>query len=153
MQGSNLPSLLQAHASDASEGFDVAHCMQIPVAQAKTILKRPRKERQCKALAAGGETTPTPPKSSRSKKLTLQTPMPDIDARNKLGPPPPDSTPTPERGKSPQMCMSKCIWQQLPFPVDLHMRDLYGSTTQPQTDGCLVIKSTQGKPVPIPTWL
>lgn len=109
---------LQAHTLHATEGFDVAHCTQIPVTHAKTILKRPRKERQCKVTADGGQTTPTPPRSSRGKKLTsagsgfadqaLQTPMPETDAPNELGPPPPDSTPAPGRGES---CVSQPpIW-------------------------------------------
>ena len=104
-----VPPLHQVQATDASEGFDVAHCTQIPVTHARTIYKRLRKERQCKALAYGGETPPNPHRSSRSKKLTtsvdgfadqtLQTPMLESDAPSEFGPPPPDSSPAPERGK------------------------------------------------------
>ena len=104
-----MPPLLQVIAADASEGFDGAQCTQTPVTHARTVLKRPRRERQCKAIADGGETTPRPHMTSTSKVLTraacafanqtLQTPMPESGAPNEFGPPPPDSTPAPERCK------------------------------------------------------
>ena len=107
----------------------------------------------------GGETTPIPHRSSRLKKLTTtttgiarqmqQTPMPESDAPSEFGPPPPDSTPACERGKScdstpaPELgdtCdvlvvstnVLEQMWLPGPFPVDHHLTYLYVSTRQPK---------------------
>ena len=113
-----VPPLLQVHAMDASEDVDVAQCTQIPVTNASTGFKRLRKGRLSKALADVGETTPIPQRRSRSRKVStadeglkgmmLQTPMPESDAPNELGPPPPDSTPAPKHGNlAPLMTVHK----------------------------------------------
>ena len=103
-----MPPLLQVHAADAAADVDVLMCTQIPITNASTRVKRMRKEIKSKALADGGETTPKPHVRTRSMKvttaecgladMTLQTPMPESDAPNELGPPPPDSTPAPKHG-------------------------------------------------------
>ena len=102
------PPILQAHVADAPEVDEVVIGTQIPIALAKTCLKRLRKERQLPAFAEG-ETTPNPRRSGRSENVssqecgfadrTLQTPMPESEAGSAFGPPPPDSTPPPQRGK------------------------------------------------------
>ena len=102
--------LLQVQATDAAAGVNVPHCTQIPRSNASTGLKRMRKERQYLELADGVEATPTPQRRLSTRKvmnaecgladMTLQTPMPESDAPNVLGPPPPDSTPAPKRGNS-----------------------------------------------------
>ena len=100
---------LQVHQADAEDSVDTVPCTQVPIKLAKTTFKRLRMDRQCKAKAAGvGELTPRPPSASRSKKkheavggladLSLQTPMPESEAANVFGPPPPPSTPTVQRG-------------------------------------------------------
>ena len=105
-----MPPLLKVHAADAGADVEVAHCTQIPITNASTGLKRMRRERQSKALAAATESTPKPQRRSRPKQvtaadcgladMTLQTPMPESGAPNELGPPPPDSTPAAKHGTS-----------------------------------------------------
>lgn len=104
------PPLLQVHAAVMAADVNLVQCTQIPLTDASTGLKRMRKERQCQELADSEETTPKPHTRSKSKKMTtaecglvhmtLQTPMPESDAPNELGPPPPDSTPAPKHGYS-----------------------------------------------------
>ena len=103
--------LLQVHVADASQDVDLAQCTHTPFTQARTSFKRVRKERQGKAVAGVGETTPRPLRTSVSTKqatlecglmdLTtmLQTPMPHSDVGNEFGPPPPESTPARQRGE------------------------------------------------------
>ena len=103
-----VPLPLQVHAMDAAEDVDVAQYTQIPMMRASTGFKRPRKERLTKVIADGGETAPKPQRRSSSRKVPtarsgladteFQTPMPESDAPNELGPPPPDSTPARKHG-------------------------------------------------------
>lgn len=96
--------------ADQAEDFDVAHCTQIPLTRALSGSKRPRKQGQLKASAEWVETTPKPATRSETKKLamaecvfadlTLQTPMPVSEAGNDFGPPPPDTTPLPQRSNA-----------------------------------------------------
>ena len=113
-----VPPLLQQHVAFASLEVDVAQCTQPPFPHAPTGLKHVRKERQCKGLAERGGSRAIPQRTCRSKKVTtldnglpdlapmLQTPMPGSDVGNDYGPPPPDSTPVRQRGKS---CVC-CLW-------------------------------------------
>ena len=89
-------------------------------------LETPEEGAAVQGAGRGGETTPKPRRNSRSKKVcgaacglsaltpqTLQTPMPETGCPNDFGPPPPESTPNPERGKScyqvgPQWRMRMC---------------------------------------------
>lgn len=99
--------LHQSLAAEAAADVDVAHCTQIPFTQERTGLKRLRKQVQLKEFAEGGETTPKPQRRSKAKNLLtaeggladpmLQTPMPEIEAGSEFGPPPPDTTPGPQR--------------------------------------------------------
>ena len=101
---------LQGHAVDQAEDFDVAHCTQIPITRAHSGSKRLRKQGHQKATAKWVETTPKPATRSTTKKLataecvfadlTLQTPMPESEAGNEFGPPPPDTTPAFQRMNS-----------------------------------------------------
>ena len=92
---------------NVNPGVDPTHCSQIPVAQLKTSVKRTRKQGLRLAVAEGVDTAPRTPRICRSKKvakaalplvdLMLQTPMPLSPVRNGAGPPPPDTTPAPNR--------------------------------------------------------
>ena len=122
-----MPPLLQVHAAHGAAGVDVVQCTQIPIANASTGLKRMRKGGQSKALAVGGETTPKPARSLRSGKvtiadcgladMTLQTPMPESDAPNEPGPPPPDSTPAPNHGNSWATSTNDKSWASVAVPL------------------------------------
>lgn len=91
----------------ATQDVNPTHCSQIPIAQSVCSLKRTRKQGGGLTEAPGVDTTPYTPRISRSKKvataagelmdLMLQTPMPESPGGNKFGPPPPNSTPAPQR--------------------------------------------------------
>lgn len=99
--------LHQNLASEAAADVNVTHCTQIPFTQDQPGLKRLRKQVQLKDVALGGTPTPKPQRRSKAKKLltadggladlTLQTPMPETGVGSEFGPPPPDSTPVPQR--------------------------------------------------------
>ena len=91
----------------ATQEVDPTHCSQIPIAQSMCTLKRTRKQGQGLTEAPVVGTTPRTPRISRSKKVAeaagelsgrmLQTPMPSSPGGNEFGPPPPTSTPAPQR--------------------------------------------------------
>ena len=103
-----LHPLREVHAPDAAADVHEVQCTQLPITKATSGLKRTRKARQSREQADVGETTPTLRRGSRARKLTtaecgledmtLQTPMPQTDSSNELGPPPPESTPAPKHG-------------------------------------------------------
>ena len=102
--------LHQSHSAEAADYLDVAHCTPIPFTQERTGLKRLRKQVQLKEFAMCGESLPKPQRTSKAKKLItaeggladppLQTLMPESEAGNEFGPPPPDTTPGPQREHS-----------------------------------------------------
>lgn len=85
----------------AAEDLDPTHCTQIP------SLKRTLKRAQRQPCAEGVETQQRTPRTARSKKevtaavevvdFLVQTPMPGTRDGNDFGPPPPESTPAPQR--------------------------------------------------------
>ena len=98
--------LQQSHAAFAAEDDDLAQCTQIPTEHARKGPKRVRKHEHLNASAEGEKTTSKPQRSSKSKKVLgladqmLQTPMPASEAASDFGPPPPDTTPGPQRSNS-----------------------------------------------------
>ena len=128
-----VPPLLQVHTTDAAEDVDVAQCTQIPMTNASTGFKRLRKERLSKVGADGGETTPKPQRRTSSRKvataeygladMTFQTPMPESDAPNELGPPPPDSTPAPKHGNLAPL-------------MHVHKKHIHRPSMDPMTRAC-----------------
>lgn len=102
-----LPRQPRVKKAAAADG-DPTHCTQIPITlQPATSLKRTLKQGQQLACAEDVETQPRTPRTSRSKKLAeaafevvdflVQTPMPGTGGGNDLGPPHPETTPTPQR--------------------------------------------------------
>ena len=102
--------LHQSHAADAAEDDEFAQCTQIPTEHARKRPKRIRKHEHLNASAEGGKTTSKPQRSSKSKQVLgladpmLQTPMPASEAASDFGPPPPDTTPGPQRNNSCSTC-------------------------------------------------
>ena len=129
IQKPKLPRQPRVKKVAAADG-DPTHCTQIPsTLQPARSLKRQLKQVQRLAQAEGVETQPRTPRTCRSKKLgeaavdvvdfLVQTPMPGTGGGNDLGPPPPETTPAPQRESHIRGCSH-------PFPIlELHCRFAY----------------------------